>query len=217
MFYTYAHYTPEGRLFYVGKGSGTFKRAYVYTKRNKFWKNIVNKHGAFVVKILAFWDEENKALAHEVFLIKHFRALGEYLANMTDGGEGVTGYRPTEEQKRQRSLSQRGRPGVKPSAETLAKMRMAHIGQVAWNKGLRGCYKRDPETIEKTAAKLRGRIYNAKYRYIGVHKETGKIIECLGNQSMRDRGLDPAKVRGSADGKRSSHKDYVWTKELLEA
>ena len=91
MFYTYAHYTPEGRLFYIGKGTGDSKRAYDFRHRNDYWQNVVAKYGKPIVKILAVWDEEWKAFRHEVFLIKHFKGIGESLTNMTEGGEGQTG------------------------------------------------------------------------------------------------------------------------------
>jgi hypothetical protein len=67
MFYTYAHYTPEGRLFYIGKGQGG--RAYNFCDRNKYWHNFVQKHGKPTIEILANWDTEEEAFSHETLLI----------------------------------------------------------------------------------------------------------------------------------------------------
>ena len=40
MFYTYAHYTPQRRLFYIGKGSSE-RRAHRMQGRNNYWNKIV--------------------------------------------------------------------------------------------------------------------------------------------------------------------------------
>jgi hypothetical protein len=91
-FYTYGHYTEAGRLFYIGKGQG--KRAHVKTGRSRHWKNIVNKHG-LKVEIFANWQSEQDAHTHERFLIACFRDdLGTQLVNLTDGGEGSSGWSP---------------------------------------------------------------------------------------------------------------------------
>mgnify|MGYP003350764076 CR=1 FL=1 len=63
MFYTYAHYKPEGGLFYIGKGKR--RRAFQMDNRNSHWNNIVNKYGKPHVELLASWDTEEEALDHE--------------------------------------------------------------------------------------------------------------------------------------------------------
>lgn len=96
-FYTYGHYTESGRLFYIGKGKGA--RAYCKTSRNKYWHNVVKKHG-LKVEIFSRWESEKEALSHEMFLIKCFRDdLNVVLCNMTDGGEGSSGHVMSEEAK----------------------------------------------------------------------------------------------------------------------
>lgn len=116
MFYTYAHYKPEGGLFYIGKGKR--RRAYAMDGRNSHWQNIVNKYGRPCVKLLASWDTEEAAFDHEKVLIASFRDMGFELANKSDGGEGTSGYKHTEECKRKNSL--------------------AKMGNVPWNKGTKG-------------------------------------------------------------------------------
>lgn len=158
MFYTYAHYTPEGRLFYIGKGGGNGKRAFTFSDRNDYWNRIVKKYGKPTVKILAVWDEEWKALAHEMFLIRHFKELGEKLANMTAGGEGQVGMIPwnkgrpwDEETKLKMSESRKGSPawnkGIPADPEAIKKMLEAREGMEAWNKGV--------PCREETKSKLR--------------------------------------------------------------
>lgn len=94
-FYTYAHKKlSNGDIFYIGKGTGyRFKSL---KSRSKFWFNVVEKHG-FVPEILAYWDTDAEASAHEQFLIKCFKEKGITLCNLTDGGDGRRGVTNTPE------------------------------------------------------------------------------------------------------------------------
>jgi hypothetical protein len=95
-YYTYFHTRNDtGRVFYIGKGKAW--RANM-TNRNKMWKAIAGKHG-FSVHIASNWKTEKEAFDHEVFLIDCFRSMGLKLANMTNGGEGWSGMRHTDEHK----------------------------------------------------------------------------------------------------------------------
>jgi len=130
--YVYAHYTPDGKVFYIGKGSG--QRAWKTQHRNKYWHNIVNKYG-YQAKILASNLIEGQANAIEQAWIAVYgrRDLGTgCLVNMTDGGEGKTGARHTAEAKTKMSIAKKGKPGHlkgKPkSAETRMKISIAKRG-----------------------------------------------------------------------------------------
>lgn len=102
-FYTYAHYKADTKeIFYIGKGSG--KRSHDSSQRSKFWKSVVDRHG-FTVEILSFWPCESDAFIHEKFLIETFRSMGFRLCNMTDGGEGVSGYKMDEETVKRRAAA----------------------------------------------------------------------------------------------------------------
>lgn len=95
-FYTYFHTRNDtGAVFYVGKGKGD--RAYD-NLRNIFWKRVSQKHG-HTVHIAANWSTDEEAIQHERFLIQCFRDLGCPLTNLTDGGEGVSGFKHTAESK----------------------------------------------------------------------------------------------------------------------
>lgn len=45
------------------------------------------------------WNSEVEALIQEILLIKTLRTLGKTLYNVTDGGEGISGYKYTPEQR----------------------------------------------------------------------------------------------------------------------
>lgn len=94
--YVYIHRkSSDGSPFYVGKGSG--KRAW-FSKagRSRYWNNVASKHGV-TVEIYKDNLSERDALELEVILIKELRDKGESLVNLTDGGDGVNGYVPTQE------------------------------------------------------------------------------------------------------------------------
>lgn len=128
-FYIYTHIRPDtNQVFYVGKGRE--KRAYSKYSRNKHWNNIVNKAGGFEVQILAENLIESLAFELEVQLIKRFRDSGFKLCNMTDGGEGTSGRKRSEESKRKLSEKVKGENhpmyGKKLSQEHIKKAAEAH-------------------------------------------------------------------------------------------
>jgi hypothetical protein len=146
MFYTYAHAKPDGTIFYIGKGTG--RRAWSTKSRNSHWKNIVGKYKDYGVEILANWDTEKEAFSHEVLLISCFKDLGYSLTNKTNGGDGASGYKHSEETKlkmmhitsektklkiskaRKDKYSKKNHPrfGQIVSKETREKMRTANAG-----------------------------------------------------------------------------------------
>lgn len=97
-FTTYAHYTPSGQLFYIGKGSEF--RSTTTKNRNKKWHEVVNQAGGFKSEILAKWDTEKEALDHERFLIETFRLMGHKIVNITSGGQGVFGLKHSEQTRK---------------------------------------------------------------------------------------------------------------------
>ena len=104
VFYVYAHFrADDGRLFYIGKGSG--KRAWSRSSRNRHWRSVVARHG-FRVRLLRQNLTEVEAFRVEALLIAARRAS---LATYTDGGPGAYGYRHTEEAKRAMSEKRAGR------------------------------------------------------------------------------------------------------------
>lgn len=101
MFYTYIHFKKDdGTPFYIGKGQKN--RYCVKTNRNNYWKNIVSKHG-FNAEILCNWSTEQEAFEHEKFLIQCFKNMNYELVNMTEGGEGTSGWIPSDSWRKKRS------------------------------------------------------------------------------------------------------------------
>lgn len=87
-YYVYEYVRLDtGEPFYIGKGKGD--RWKVLKKRNKYFTNIVNKHGAAAI-ILHDNLTEKEALEYECWYIWQLRDIQGYsLVNLTDGGDGV--------------------------------------------------------------------------------------------------------------------------------
>lgn len=98
-FYVYGHYTNDNKLFYIGVGTilypnskthkQIYSRAYHFSNRNKYWKNISNKYGV-VVKILSEFYTKEESLKEEEKLVELYgrRILKTgNLCNISSGGE----------------------------------------------------------------------------------------------------------------------------------
>lgn len=130
-FFVYVHREADtGRVFYVGKGSrdkrDPARRAHTAKRRSQLWQNIVLKHG-LIVEVVAWFEGEQDAFDVERGLIAFYgrRCDGGALCNLTLGGDGHKGHRPSEETRRKLIAAFSGdrHPnwGKKLSAETCAK------------------------------------------------------------------------------------------------
>lgn len=85
-YYVYAHHRKsDGSLFYIGKGQ---RDRATSQRRNIYWKRIVAKHG-FCVRYIQKNMTEVCALSFERALIAIHKSS---LCNLTDGGEGTSGF-----------------------------------------------------------------------------------------------------------------------------
>jgi len=260
MFYTYAHYTPEGRLFYIGKGKRD--RAYAKIGRNTHWHNVVNKYGKPDVQILANWDTEEEALDHERILISCFRDLGYKLCNLSDGGKGNSGIEMTEETKLKISVAKIGsnawNKGIPLTEDCKQKLSQSLSGRKAWNKGVE-CRPETKQKLQKaglgnkhalghkvseaskklmglanlgrpSSAKQKeaarkiflgnkhatGNTAQRKWVWIGTNILTGEVVKFIGEQAMKEAGIQHANVIKCISGHRKSHKGYTWHREPWE-
>jgi hypothetical protein len=92
----YVHARPDGSVFYVGKGKE--KRANTLSGRTFHHSNVVKKYGAENI-LVGFMEcsTEKTALELEIGLIKCFRRSGVHIVNITSGGEGVSGFKHSQE------------------------------------------------------------------------------------------------------------------------
>jgi len=153
VFYVYEHWRPDtGTVFYVGKGKE--RRAWDSLQGRNRWHKAIQKHLVslgleFEVRIVVDGLTEREAFAEEIRRIAEHRLAGAKLCNLSDGGEGPSGRKHTEEWKAENSRRMKGR---KVSEETKKKISDAHKGK-QWALG----YKKTPEQIEKTRIAQLGR------------------------------------------------------------
>lgn len=102
IYYVYVWYIIDtNEVFYVGKGTG--KRYKTLSSRNKFFRNMYQSHNCDV-KIIHNNLTEDQAFDLEKQTIKWYRENTNYrLTNQTDGGDGISGWKPTEAFKQKQS------------------------------------------------------------------------------------------------------------------
>jgi hypothetical protein len=185
-FYVYEHWRLDrDECFYVGKGRAG--RAYMMSIRNRHHKAIVAKlsriGSAVEVRMVATGLSEEDSFKLENERIVFWREAGADLTNMTDGGEGVS--------------------GLKMSDEAKAKMRLAKLGKKQTPEQierrvapLRG-RKQPPGAIEKSAAKRRGKKLSAEHKANISASHKGKVIseEARKNLSLANKGKPWSEAR----------------------
>jgi len=123
IFYTYAYLRKDGRPYYIGKGKG--KRAYE------------KKHNAYVPskdRILMLKQNltEEQAFIHEIYMITVFgrKDLGTgILYNLSNGGEGPSGYIHREESKKKMGDARRGKNRPKHSEIMKTKSNLLELNE----------------------------------------------------------------------------------------
>lgn len=128
VFYVYEHWRPDKNVcFWVGKGKGA--RAYDF-KRNSFYNRVVNKLARIgmcvEVRLVANGLLEQEAFTIEKERIAFWRSTGIKLCNVTDGGEGPSGFKPTRASIEKGAAKKRGR---KLSPEHRANIGAGHLGK----------------------------------------------------------------------------------------
>ena len=119
-FYVYVHRRKtDGRIFYVGKGQGN--RAYDRQGRNTWWQRVVAKYD-FYAEIVFRTDVEKCAFSIESGLIRYIGR--DNLCNLSDGGEGPSGRKHTEEWRASMSQKMSGRKLSKEHKESLRQLRI---------------------------------------------------------------------------------------------
>jgi len=146
-FYIYVHMKKtDDSVFYVGKGCNN---RYLKTQgRNQYWDRVVAKYGfiAEIVQANLTFEEANEA---EISLIKELKEQGCQLCNLTNGGEGVKGWKKTSAQIEHHRLIT---TGMKRSEKSKAKMKGRKFSEKALQKI--GCAQKGKIVSEETKNKM---------------------------------------------------------------
>lgn len=158
----YVHIFPNGKI-YIGKfkenpekrwGSNgkNYKQQFVYKAIEKYgWNNI--NHIIIIDKISEVYSFE----IEKQLILKYMANNSKHWYNLTSGGDGVSGYKYTDEQKLALSKRSKLRKG-KYTEETKLKISKAHKGKIV---------------SEETREKLRNRTCYLKgknHPFYGVHR-----------------------------------------------
>lgn len=192
----YIHCRPNGEPFYVGKATidkrHRTNRPFMFSHRNNLHKKIVAKYGKENIQVFVFpCSTEQEALDAEIQHIAQFRSEGLQLANLTDGGEGMSGFKLSEESKAKLSAIRKGR---KPTEETRAKLSAARIGKPSPVKGRKhtdeakanmSAFQKGRKKSEEHKAKIAAAHIGKK---MGPHTEEWKVAA---SNRKRGRKLSP--------------------------
>ncbi len=223
-FYTYAYLREDGTPYYIGKGCG--RRLYKKGK-GEVGKPTDKSRIIFLKQNIS----EEEALKHEIYMIAMFGRIDlrtGILRNKTDGGDGVSGYKPNEEICLSISKRMKGNKfakGYKHSTETKEKIRKANKGiLIPEERKKRISLAHIGKTVsEETKQKLRE--HNVKYLYEITSPEGEVYTTDNLNYFCKSNGLDTAAMQRVCSGKQKSHtpkrKDRVpntigWTVRILE-
>ena len=142
----------NGQIFYVGKASNPYRKVKAQN-RNSRWHEIVKDAGGFIAEeIVSNVDEDLSLLAEQEYIDK-LRKLGIQICNLTTGGQGRSGWNPSEETRKIWSEQRKGKsphnkgkktPHTKKTDQELKEIRAAAAikqsqalkGRTPWNKGI---------------------------------------------------------------------------------
>lgn len=124
---------------YTGKGLDHRFRRHVVdggkTRKDNWIKSLKNKGLKPVIDLIDDGLTYTEAIQQEMAAIQLFLACGANLTNLTLGGEGIRCGTMSESVRRKIGNAHKGKI---VTAEQKLHISQAHIGQVAWNKGLKG-------------------------------------------------------------------------------
>ena len=194
-FYTYAHLKPDSTPFYIGKG--TLSRAKNLTKgRNAWHQRVVSKYGVENIIIeMVQCSSEDEAFFREKLAIASLRSAGVALCNLTDGGEGIYGFKHSEESREKMRRNHKHTPasdyakarasevhsGKVVTPETREKMSKASKEKMkdpAFKENLRQRslgIKRSPEVRAKYSAAQKARVISEGEREAMRARATGRV------------------------------------------
>ena len=200
-FYTYAYLREDKTPYYIGKGTGD--RIYSTNRRNNPPKD--KSRIIFLKQNLT----EEEAFRHEIYMIAVFgrKDLGTgILHNLTDGGDGASGYVFSEETKRKQSEAHKGNTtwlGKTHSEETKRKMSDTRKGKT-----------HSEETKRKQSEAKKGKTFSEESKRKMSEAQKGKSLseETRRKMSETRKGKIPSKEtrRKLSEARKGQAKGKKW-------
>ena len=147
-------------MIYVGQTTRTVEERFkAHTKADSYIGRAIRKYGVenFSIEILEQCETLEQLNKREIFWIAYFNCKKPNGYNLTDGGDGSTGWTPTEET---REKIRAAVTGTKHTAEARAKMSAANSGE---KNGFFGKHHTE-ETKKKLSLANTGRKHTAEAR-----------------------------------------------------
>ena len=218
-YYTYAYLREDKTPYYIGKGKGNrlYKRGSRVFAPPKDKSKII-----YLKKNLT----EEEAFKHEIYMIDVFGRIDlgtGILHNKTDGGDGVSGWVPSKEQRKNISEGLKGRvpwnKDISHTNETKKKISVANTGKISYWKD-KTLPKNSIEKM-KITRKLNGSSVGEKN---GRAKEWEIVFECGKIEIVKslqtwanDNGYKPTSIRNLYNGNGvKKYKNIVSVKELAQ-
>ena len=200
-FYTYAYLREDKTPYYIGKGTGD--RIYSTNRRNNPPKD--KSRIIFLKQNLT----EEEAFRHEIYMIAVFGRKDlrtGILHNLTDGGDGASGYVFSEETKRKQSEAHKGNTtwlGKTHSEETKRKMSDTRKGKT-----------HSEETKRKQSEAKKGKTFSEESKRKMSEAQKGKSLseETRRKMSETRKGKIPSKEtrRKLSEARKGQSKGRKW-------
>ena len=124
-YYTYLIDSPKSDYYYVGMTTNINKRFSKHKtdsrKPKTFIQRWLNKHQKATITILDEYYNESECIFGEIWYIELFKSWGLKLMNLTEGGEGIKGYKHTTKAKNSISSANKGKIQTQETKNKISK------------------------------------------------------------------------------------------------
>jgi hypothetical protein len=182
----------NGSIFYVGKASNKYRKDKTQN-RNSRWHEIVTEANGFIAEVVIDDVDEELSLLAECEYIDKLKRIGVSICNLTSGGQGRSGWVPSEETRKIWSQQRKGRasprkgtgkPPVKKTPEEILETKK--IASAKKSAKLKGCTPWNKGITWKNPA-LKGRIpHNKGQMVVGSKRwkiQQNKLLKAMRSES----------------------------------
>lgn len=213
IFYVY-RLLSNGATFYIGKGKRTenYDRVnyhlnyWIHNKNKKLTNKIKKLNGVFDIEIVFESKNEQECLNLETQLILEIGRKN--LCNLTDGGEGVSGFNHSEETKQKISIWRKGKPLSKETCKKITQNKIGNsyklknipegvIEKLYETKGIYDICKEVNLTFSTVQKYLKEKNLYKPFKNQKLDSEETKLKKSLSNKGKRSRSVEQYTLDGN--------------------